>query len=54
LYNVSDAEQQISLEWDAPAPQRMFLSSTSEARGAGISGPLTIPAWGLVTVRAER
>ena len=54
LYNVSDAEQQVSLEWDAPAPQRMFLSSTSEARGAGISGPLTIPAWGLVTVRAER
>jgi alpha-mannosidase len=54
LYNVSDKEQQVSVEWDQPKPTRVFLSGTSEARGAEVSGALTIPAWGMVTIRAER
>jgi hypothetical protein len=54
LYNVSDSEQQVGLEWDDPKPARVFLSATSEARGAEVRGPLSIPAWGLVTLRAER
>ncbi len=54
LYNVSDKEQQVSVEWGQPKPTRMFLSGTSEARGAEVSGALTIPAWGMVTIRAER
>ena len=54
LYNVSDKEQQMSVEWGEPKPARMFLSGTSEARGAEVSGAVTIPAWGMVTIRAER
>jgi hypothetical protein len=54
LYNVSDSEQQVSVEWGEPKPTRMFFSGTSEARGAELSGALTIPAWGMVTIRAER
>jgi hypothetical protein len=54
LYNVSDKEQQVSVEWGEPKPARMFLSGTSEARGAEVSGALTLPAWGMVTIRAER
>jgi alpha-mannosidase len=54
LYNVSDKEQQVGVEWNEPKPTRLFLSGTSEARGAEVSGALTIPAWGMVTIRAER
>jgi alpha-mannosidase len=54
LYNVSDSEQRVSVEWDLPKPTRMFVSGTSEARGAEATGALTIPAWGMVTIRAER
>jgi alpha-mannosidase len=54
LYNVSDKEQQVGMEWADPKPARIFLSGTSEARGAEVSGALTIPAWGMVTIRTER
>ncbi len=54
LYNVSDNEQQVGVEWNEPRPTRMFLSGTSEARGAEVSGILAMPAWGMVTIRAER
>jgi len=54
LYNVSDKEQQVGVEWDDPRPQHVFLSGTSEARGAEVSGALALPAWGMVTLRAER
>jgi len=54
LYNASENEQQVGVEWDDPKPARVFLSATSEARGADVQGTLSIPAWGLVTIRAER
>jgi alpha-mannosidase len=54
LYNVSDEEQQVGVEWSEPKPKRMFLSGTAEARGAEVTGMLTIPAWGMVTIRTER
>jgi hypothetical protein len=53
LYNVSESEQQVGLEWNDPKPARVFMSSTSETRGAEALGPISIPAWGLVTIRAE-
>jgi hypothetical protein len=54
LYNVSETEQQVGVEWDDPRPARLFLSATSEARGAEVRGPISLPAWGLVTIRAEK
>jgi alpha-mannosidase len=54
LYNVSDKEQRVGVEWEDPKPRRVFISSTSEMAGAAVSGPLVIPAWGLLTLRAER
>ena len=47
LYNVSDKEQQVGVEWDDPKPRRVFLSGTSEAPGAEVSGPSRYPrgAW---------
>ncbi len=54
LYNVSAIEQQVSVEWEAPRPARVFLSNTSERRGAEVSGAITVPAWGLITLRAEK
>ena len=54
LYNVSESEQSVAVEWGDPKPARVFLSATSEARGSEVRAPLSIPAWGLVTLRAER
>jgi hypothetical protein len=54
LYNVSDTPQAVSLTWSAPAPARTFLSNTSEVRGEAVTGAVTLPPWGIVTLRAER
>jgi hypothetical protein len=54
LYNVSESGQQVGIEGGDPKPARVFQSATSEARAAEVRGPLAIPAWGLVTLRAER
>jgi hypothetical protein len=31
-----------------------MMSDTSEARGRQITGPVVLPAWGMVTLRADR
>jgi hypothetical protein len=54
LYNVSGADARTSLTWAAPAPAALRMSDTSEQAGALIQGAIPIPAWGVVTVRAER
>ncbi|MBK8980524.1 MAG: hypothetical protein IPM29_31870 [Planctomycetes bacterium] len=53
LQNLSDRAQQTGIEWTEPRPSRTFLSDTSESRGPAIEGPVAIPAWGLVTLRAD-
>ena len=54
LYNVSGKDARVSLAWSRPAPSVLRLSDTSERPGAIVEGPVPIPAWGVVTLRAER
>jgi hypothetical protein len=54
LYNVSDTAQSLEMAWSDPKPRALYLSGTSEARGAAMQGAISIPAWGMVTIRAER
>jgi len=54
LYNVSGQDARVSLTWSAPVPSALHLSGTSELAGAIVAGPVAIPAWGVVTIRANR
>jgi len=54
LYNVSGKDARVSLAWSTPAPSVLRLSDTSERPGTIVDGPVPVPAWGVVTLRAER
>jgi hypothetical protein len=54
LYNVSGQDARVSLTWSAPVPSALHVSDTSERAGAIVAGPVAIPAWGVVTIRASR
>ena len=41
------------LAWSQPAPKRVWLSDTSERPLKKLTGDVPVPAWGVVTLRAE-
>jgi alpha-mannosidase len=53
LFNPGTAPAQASIQWRDPVPARITISSPREESGADITGPLELPALGIVTVRAE-
>jgi alpha-mannosidase len=54
LFGSSAKPAQATLTWAEPKPGKMWLSDTSEKALQEISGPVSVPAWGIVTVRVER
>ena len=52
LFGASGAARSATLTWRSP-PKALSLSSTAEERGAEVRGPVTVPGYGLVTLRAE-
>ncbi|MGD0897643.1 MAG: hypothetical protein ABR915_07385 [Thermoguttaceae bacterium] len=52
LFNVADEDRAVTLSRGDARPAALWLSGTSERRGAPVDGPIPIPAHGLVTVRA--
>lgn len=54
LYNPSGRDARVEVAWDDPRPRAVRRSGTSEAPGAPVQGPLDLPAWGILTLRAER
>ena len=42
-----------TLVWAAPGPRGLWWSDTGEKRLRKIPGTIPVPAWGVVTVRAE-
>jgi hypothetical protein len=53
LWGGAGREVMTILAWSAPAPRSVWISDTSERPLTKLAGPLTVPAWGLVTIRAE-
>ena len=53
LFGASGKAQKVSLTWAKTPPPQLRLSDTSEQPKAKISGPVEVPAWGIVTLRAE-
>lgn len=53
LLGASDKPVNAKLTWSQPAPKRLWLSDTSEQPKQEVSGDVPVPAWGVVTLRAE-
>lgn len=53
LWNASDRDVSTSIVWSQPVPHRVWCSDLSENPRQPLAGPLTLPAWGLVTLRGE-
>ncbi len=53
LWGAGGHDAKANLVWSAPAPTSLWLSDTSERPLRSLAGPVDVPAWGIVTVRAE-
>jgi hypothetical protein len=53
LFGASGKDVTASLTW-AQTPAHLWLSDTSERPLAPVTSPVTVPAWGVVTLRADR
>ena len=53
LFGAGGVDRKVRLTWSEPRPPSLWLSGTGEERGQRIEGPIDVPAWGLVTLRAE-
>ena len=53
LYGASGQPRKVKLAWSKPAPQQFWLSDTSEQPRQKTGPAVEVPAWGIVTLRAE-
>ncbi|MBI5394602.1 MAG: hypothetical protein HZA91_04820 [Verrucomicrobia bacterium] len=53
LFGAGGTPADAKLVWSRPAPKNVWLSDTSERPLQKLSGDVSVPAWGVVTVRAE-
>jgi len=53
LFGASGKDERVRLEWSKPAPQEVWLSDTSEKQKGKMGDTIEVPAWGIVTLRAE-
>jgi hypothetical protein len=53
LFGASGETRKVKLQWGAAQPKSVHLSDTSERMGRAINNQVTVPGYGLVTLRAE-
>ncbi len=53
LFGASGQDRQARLVWSSPQPKTVSLSDLSEKPAAAVADVITVPGWGLATVRAE-
>ncbi len=53
LLGASNETVDAALTWRQPAPKGVWLSDTSERAKRRVDGRVTVPAWGVVALRAE-
>ena len=53
LFGAGGKDVEAELVWRDPQPKRITISGPSEAPCKAASGKIEVPAWGIVTVRAE-
>jgi hypothetical protein len=53
LFGASGKPERVTLTWSEPAPHQLWLSGTSEKPLQPAPRTIEVPAWGLVTLRAD-
>ena len=53
LYGASGKDAVAKLAWSKPAPKAVWLSDASELPLKSAPEAIEVPAWGIVTLRAE-
>jgi hypothetical protein len=53
LFGASGKTQKTDLAWAEPAPREVWLSDLSEKPIQKLDGPIVVPGWGIVTIRAK-
>jgi len=53
LFSASGKTEKVKLAWGSKQPSAIFLTDTSEKPGAKLGNQVTIPGYGLVSLRAE-
>jgi hypothetical protein len=53
LFGAGAKASKATLRWSSPSPKAVWLSDLSESPLARLAGPIDVPAFGLVTLRAE-
>ena len=53
LFGAAGKAASVKLNWSAPAPKTVSLSDTSEKALQPAGSTINVPAWGVVTLRAE-
>ena len=53
LYNVSDKAEKAEFRWAVPVPKAVWLSDLSEQPREAVAGTVDLPAWSVVTLRAD-
>lgn len=52
LWGASGKDVSVRLDWGEPGPVKVHWSDTGEGAGEEVTGLVTVPGWGLVTLRA--
>jgi alpha-mannosidase len=53
LFDASGKGSNVNLNWSRIKPKSIWLSNTAELAVSKVKGRVAVPAWGLVTLRAE-
>ena len=53
LFGASGKDSSVKLNWPKGGPNSVMLSDTSEQAGAKVTGDISVPGFGIVTLRAE-
>jgi alpha-mannosidase len=53
IWGAAGKDAQVTLAWQDTVQQNFWLSDVSERPNEKIAGPVTVPAWGVVSLRAE-
>ena len=53
LFGAAGKTAQVTLHWGQSAPKAVWISNLAEEQGKEVAGPVEVPAFGVVTLRAE-
>jgi len=53
LFGAGGRAEKATLTWGKPAPKKTWLSNLAEEQVGKVARPIDVPAWGIVTLRAE-